>query len=169
MRTSTSTGARRTARAALAVVALVLVAACGSGGDGDRRGDGDGDRDDAPRTATGTLEELASLADCKPNIQTDAEELRQANCRTGDGRYVLTTFATDRGQREWINEANDYGGVYLVGRKWVASGDEKVIAVLRGRLGGTVETGSEHHPGSGGSPGPGDGEATGEDHSGHGG
>ncbi|MGW1496101.1 hypothetical protein [Streptomyces sp. NPDC002402] len=145
MRTSTNTGARRTARAALAVLALTLAAACGSGDDGDGRG-GDGDK--APTTATGTLEQLAEQAKCKPNIQTDAAELRQANCTTGDGKYVLATFATDRGQREWINEANDYGGSYLVGRKWVAVGDAKVVTALRGRLGGTVETGSEHHSGS---------------------
>ena len=49
---------------------------------------------------------------------------------------MLATFATDRGQREWINEANDYGGSYLVGRKWVAVGDAKVVTALRGRLGG---------------------------------
>jgi hypothetical protein len=149
MRTSTNTGARRTARAALAVLALTLVAACGSGDDGDGQGGGD----KAPKTATGTLEQLAEKAECKPNIQTDAEELRQANCTTDDGKYVLATFATDRGQREWINEANDYGGSYLVGRKWVAVGDAKVVTALRGRLGGTVETASQHHSGSSGSSG----------------
>ncbi|MGW4028461.1 hypothetical protein ACWEFL_03930 [Streptomyces sp. NPDC004838] len=168
MRTWTKTGVRRTARAALAVVALALVAACGSDGDGDRRGDGDGDK--APKTVTGTLEQLAARAECEPNIQTDAEELRQANCETGDGRYVLTTFATDRGLREWVNEANDYGGTYLVGRRWVASGDDDTITALRDRLGGTVENGSEHHGGSGDGATTGDGSgAPSEDHSGHGG
>jgi hypothetical protein len=151
MRTSTNTGARRTARAALAVLALTLATACGSGDDGDGRG---GDKDPKPpTTATGTLEQLAEKAECKPNIQTDADELRQANCTTGDGKYVLATFATDRGQREWINAANDYGGSYLVGRRWVAVGEAKVVTALRGRLGGTVETGSQHHSGSSGGSG----------------
>jgi hypothetical protein len=151
MRTSPNTGARRTARAALAVLALTLATACGSGDDGDGRG---GDKDSKPpTTATGTLEQLAEKAECKPNIQTDADELRQANCTTGDGKYVLATFATDRGQREWINAANDYGGSYLVGRKWVAVGEAKVVTALRGRLGGTVETGSQHHSGSSGGSG----------------
>lgn len=151
MRTSTKTGARRTARAALAVLTLTLATACGSGDDGDGRG---GDKDPKPpKTATGTLEQLAEKVECKPNIQTDATELRQANCTTDDGRYVLATFATDRGQREWINEANDYGGSYLVGRKWVAVGEAKVVTALRGRLGGTVETGSQHHSGSSGGSG----------------
>lgn len=116
--------------AAVVLVGLALLAGCGGGA-----ADGDGEQD-APRTATGTLEQLAAKARCEPNLQTDAEEIRQANCRTGDGRYVLATFATDRGQREWIDEANDYGGSYLVGRRWVAVGEPEVVAALRGRLGG---------------------------------
>ncbi|MFD4028966.1 hypothetical protein ACFWVP_00085 [Streptomyces sp. NPDC058637] len=142
-------------RAAAAVLAgLALLTACGGGADGDHK-------PAVPPTATGTLEQLASKADCEPNLQTDAQEIRQANCAMGERRYVLATFATDRGQREWINEANDYGGSYLVGRKWVAVGDAKVVAALRGRLGGTVETASPHHSGSSGGGGSEDG------HSGH--
>jgi hypothetical protein len=114
-----------------------------------------------PKTVTESLEQLASKAKCDPDIQHAAEELRQANCRTEDGKYVLVTFATDRGLREWINGAKDYGGSYLVGRKWVAVGDPKVTEALRGRLGGTVETGSSHHSG-GSDDGGGD-----EGHSGH--
>ncbi|MCQ6553525.1 hypothetical protein NPS70_09995 [Streptomyces sp. C10-9-1] len=160
MRTSKRTHTGRAARAALAAGALLLAAGCASGGDAD-----------VPEEASGSLEELARQADCDPNIQTEAEELRQANCTTADGRYILTTFATDRGQREWINEANDYGGTYLVGRKWVAVGDETVVAALRGRLGGTVETGADHgsaHDTPSGDPEDG---AHGEDHGdgGHGG
>ncbi len=68
---------------------------------------------------------------CKPNLQTDADEIRQAICRNGDGRFILATFATDRGQREWINDAKDYGGHYLVGRKWVAVGDDGVVKAAR--------------------------------------
>ncbi|MEU0988919.1 hypothetical protein [Streptomyces sp. NPDC005953] len=167
MRTRTKIRRGRTARTAWAVVALALITGCSSGGDGDRRGDGDSApsrRASSPAPAVGTLEQLAARASCTPNVQTDAEELRQANCTTSDGRYVLTTFATDRGLHEWITEAKDYGGTYLVGRRWVAVGDEKVITALRGRLGGTVESGSLHH--SGGSGGSGGGGS--DDHSDHG-
>ncbi len=142
-------------RAGLALLtACAALAGCGGGADRD-------DRPAKPPTASGTLEQLASKADCDPRLQTDAEELRQANCTTEDGRYVLATFAADRGQREWINEANDYGGSYLVGRKWVAVGDPEVVAALRGRLGGTVETASPHHSGNSG------GGGSEEGHSGH--
>ncbi|MFE9447844.1 hypothetical protein [Streptomyces sp. NPDC006739] len=97
-----------------------------------------------PVTATGSLESLAAQVKCKPNMQTDADEIRQALCKNADGRFVLATFATDRGQREWINDAEDYGGYYLVGRKWVAVGDDGVVKALRGTLGGDVEIGTNH-------------------------
>ncbi|MFE2973619.1 hypothetical protein [Streptomyces sp. NPDC059258] len=150
--------ARRGGATALALVGILLIAGCSA----EPTEDGGGqDRPTPKPAATGTLEELAKKAGCDPNVQTDAAELRQANCKTDEGRYVLTTFATDRGQREWINEAKDYGGSYLVGRLWVAVGDPDVVAALRGRLGGTVETASPHHSGDSGGGGSEDG------HSGH--
>ncbi|MDX3381121.1 hypothetical protein PV682_06605 [Streptomyces niveiscabiei] len=126
--------------AALAAVAALTLAGCGSGGD---------DKADAvPVAATGSLEQLAAKVDCKPNMQTDADELRQAICKTGDGKFILLTFATDRGQREWINGAKDYGGHYLVGRKWIAVGDEtKTVDTLRETLGGDIEEGIDHSAG----------------------
>ena len=117
-----------------AVAALALTG-CGSGGDGG---------DEVPPTATGSLEHLAAEVECEPNMQTDANTIRQALCKKGGEKYVLATFATDRGQREWLNTAKDYGGYYLVGRKWVAVGHEDVVSDLRTRLGGTVEQGTDH-------------------------
>ncbi|MEU6367262.1 hypothetical protein ABZ876_16380 [Streptomyces sp. NPDC046931] len=125
--------------AAGAAVALLMLTGCaGSGESGGAGGK-------APATATGSLEDLAADVKCKPNIQTDADEIRQAICTNPDGKFVLATFATDRGQREWINDAKDYGGYYLVGRKWVAVGDDGVVKALRGTLGGDVEIGVDHH------------------------
>ena len=114
-----------------------------------------------PTAATGSLESLAAKVKCKPDMQIDSDEVRQAICKTSDGKYVFATFATDRGQREWINDAKDYGGFYLVGAKWVAVADQKVVTALRGQLGGTLEEGASHH--SGGSGGGGTETA----HSGH--
>ncbi|MGW0185380.1 hypothetical protein ACWDV7_06485 [Streptomyces sp. NPDC003362] len=125
---------------AVAVAALAL-AGCGSGGA----------RAEVPETATGSLEQLAAEADCAPDMQTDADEIRQAICENGDGKFILATFATDRGQREWINGAKDYGGHYLVGRKWVAVGETEVVTALRGTLGGTLEEGKDHGAGHGAS------------------
>lgn len=130
-----------TATAAAAVFAL---AGCGSG-------DGD-DKAAVPETATGSLEHLAAEVGCDPTIQIDADEVRQASCRKSDadGKFILATFATDRGQREWINGAKDYGGHYLVGRKWIAVGETKTVTALRATLGGDIEEGQDHtaHSGS---------------------
>ncbi|MFD9091926.1 hypothetical protein [Streptomyces collinus] len=125
----------RLTRLMIGAAAALTLAGCGAGGDAKP----------VPPTATGSLESLAAEVKCRPNMQTDADELRQAICRNTDGRFILATFATDRGQREWINDAKDYGGYYLVGRKWVAVGDDGVVKALRGTLGGDVEIGTNHH------------------------
>ncbi len=138
-----------------ALAAVLALTGCGADGDGGAA---------VPETATGSLEHLAAEAKCAPDMQTDADTIRQALCGKGDEKYVLATFATDRGQREWINTAKDYGGYYLVGRKWVAVGHEDVVAGLRGRLGGTLEQGVQH----GGGHGAGHSGAHGE-HAAHGG
>ncbi|MFK4146692.1 hypothetical protein [Streptomyces sp. NPDC004065] len=123
-------------------VATVALAGCGAGADPAAK---------VPPTATGSLESLAAEVKCKPDIQTDADTIRQAICTNAAGKFILATFSTDRGQREWINEAKDYGGFYLVGRKWVAVGDDGVVRELRGTLGGDVEVGTDHHAHTGGS------------------
>ncbi|AOR34735.1 hypothetical protein BFF78_30090 [Streptomyces fodineus] len=117
-----------------AAAAVLALGGCGSSGETKA----------VPPAATGSLESLAAEVKCKPDMQTDADEIRQAICRNGDGKFILATFATDRGQREWINDAKDYGGYYLVGRKWVAVGDDGVVKALRGTLGGDVEMGTNH-------------------------
>ncbi len=136
-----------------ALAAALVLTGCGADGDGESA---------VPVTATGSLEHLAAEAECAPDMQTDADTIRQALCGKGGEKYVLATFSTDRGQREWINTAKDYGGYYLVGRKWVAVGHEDVVADLRGRLGGTLEQGVRHGGGGGHSAGQGE-------HAGHGG
>ncbi|MFI9610390.1 hypothetical protein ACIHCM_01545 [Streptomyces sp. NPDC052023] len=138
-------------------VAVLALAGCGS----------DGDQAAVPETATGSLEHLAAEVKCEPDMQTDEDEIRQAICEQGKEKYILATFATDRGQREWINTAKDYGGYYLVGRKWVAVGHENVLTELRGRLGGDVEVGTDHS-GHGGKQGEqGTSHPGGSSHSGH--
>ncbi|MEU2915781.1 hypothetical protein ACWCQ0_32040 [Streptomyces massasporeus] len=135
--------------------AVAILALTGCGGSGE-------DEAAVPKEVSGSLEHIAAEADCKPNMQTDADTIRQALCKKGKDKYVLATFSTDRGQREWINTAKDYGGFYLVGRKWVAVGHEDVLQALRGTLGGTVEVGKNHSGHSSGD------EGGGSSHSGHG-
>jgi hypothetical protein len=129
---------RQRLAAAGAAAALLVLTGCGSEDGGEK----------VPATATGSLEKIAGQVGCKPDIQIDADTIRQALCKNTDGKFdkkfVLATFATDRGQREWINEAKEYGGYYLFGRKWIAIGEQKTVTALRGHIGGTLEEGSEH-------------------------
>ncbi|MFI1003407.1 hypothetical protein ACIP10_03765 [Streptomyces galbus] len=125
--------------------AVLTLAGCASGTE---------QRATVPVTATGSLEHLAAEVKCTPNIQIDADEIRQAVCKdakgaTDAGKFILATFATDRGQREWINGAKDYGGHYLVGRKWVAVGETGTVTALRRTLGGDIEEGTDHSAHSG--------------------
>jgi len=54
--------------AAAAAAAALLLAGCGSG-----------DKEAAaPKTATGSLEHIAAEVKCTPDMQTDADEIRQA-------------------------------------------------------------------------------------------
>ncbi|MEE1940254.1 hypothetical protein V1L54_12715 [Streptomyces sp. TRM 70361] len=171
---------RTAVRAAAFIGSLVLAAGCAASGGGTADGgsgsgasggtSGAEQKRKTPETARGTLEQLAARTECEPQVQTDAEELRQGVCTTGDGRYVLTTFATAGGQRSWLTEAKPYGGTYLVGEKWVAVGEPGMLGKLRGRLGGAVESGASHSGDSGGDGGAhahsgGDGH---EGHQGHG-
>ncbi|WP_405873516.1 MULTISPECIES: hypothetical protein [unclassified Streptomyces] len=128
----------RLTRPMLAVAgAAAVLALAGCGGDGDAAAK-------IPATATGSLESLAAKVKCKPDMQIDSDEVRQAICKTSAGKFVFATFATDRGQREWINDAKDYGGFYLVGRKWVAVGEDGLVKKLQTTLGGNEEIGTNH-------------------------
>ncbi|GAA0284959.1 hypothetical protein GCM10010302_23980 [Streptomyces polychromogenes] len=100
----------------------------------------------APATsAPATVEQLAAALGCTAELGTQAEELRQGACETGQGAYRMTTFAAEAGLRSWLTEAEPYGGVYLVGDRWVVTGPSAdALAGLRGRLGGSVETGAAH-------------------------
>lgn len=91
------------------------------------------------------MEELASALGCTAELSTQADELRQGACETGQGAYRLTTFAAEEGLRSWLAETRVYGGVYLVGNRWVVTAQSpEALTSLRERLGGTVETGEEH-------------------------
>ncbi|MFG2191270.1 hypothetical protein [Streptomyces sp. NPDC048639] len=141
---------RMSSRAAALSAVLLFAAGCGLMDDGDK----------VPKTATGTVEQLAKKAECKPDIQVDAADLRQGMCDAGNKRkYVLATFKSNTGQQDWLSSAQAYGGSYLVGPKWVAAGDADVIGDLRGKLGGNVEKAPDHEGHGGGSEG-------GEDHGG---
>jgi hypothetical protein len=89
-----------------------------------------------------TLKQLATKTGCeKPQVQTDAEELRQGVCKTDKGQYTVTTFSTDKGKAAWLEEAKKWGGNYLVGTRWVIAGnDPGVLQGFSEKVGGNIET-----------------------------
>lgn len=124
--------------AAVAVVALA-VAGCG-GQDTDAAG------------GPVALERIGEAVGCTPQLQTDVKELRQGACTTARGAYVMLTFTSEAGQKSWLEEAEPYGGSYLIGERWVVEADPEALAPVREKLGGRVEEGAHHGGHSAASP-----------------
>lgn len=119
--------------------ALVLATGCSSGGG------------DAPEAKPDTIEQLAQKVGCSLTGKRDAKELRQGQCRTSAGRFVLLNFTTDKNRDAWLTEAKPWGGVYLVGPRWVVSAStQQLVEALRTDLGGSIVHGDQHGTGHGG-------------------
>ena len=110
--------------------------------------------DAAPKTAssprpsvsppvTGSVEQVAARLDCKPQIRTDADELRQGICGTGNAEFSVTTFPAEKFKAIWLDAAAGWGGWYVVGPRWAVSASTKDQAVARQqKLGGSLVDGS---------------------------
>lgn len=119
---------------ALPLLALAL-AGCGSGSGS------------AAKTPTGGpmgLDKIAGAIGCTASLQTDSADIRQASCTTAKASYVLLTFTTQSGQREWLTDAEPYGGSYLVGTRWVVEAEPELLTPVQKQLGGSVESGTDH-------------------------
>lgn len=100
-----------------------------------------------------TVQQLAAAMGCQAAPTVEGADFRQATCTAAGAQFVLLDFDTAKGQRDWLDYAKPYGGVYLVGDRWVLSGESKeYLQTLQATLGGTIEEDSTHGsvPGSGG-------------------
>lgn len=110
-----------------------------------------------------SIEQIATAIGCTAEVNVEAEELRQGGCEAGQVIYRMVTFAAEQGLKSWLTEARMYGGIYLVGDRWVVTAQtEEALTTLRGRLGGDLQTGDTH----GGTDGKTDGKTGGETHDG---
>ncbi|MGZ9934588.1 hypothetical protein ACXNSR_32435 [Streptomyces sp. NC-S4] len=109
----------------------------------------------AAAAAPGTsLEQIATAIGCTAEVNVEAEELREGGCQAGQVVYRMVTFTAEQGLRSWLTEARMYGGLYLVGDRWVVTAaTEEALTTLRGRLGGSLETGDTHGGAHGGTSG----------------
>ncbi|WP_262701289.1 MULTISPECIES: hypothetical protein [Streptomyces] len=157
VRTAADRGPRRHGPRAVAVVAavgaLLAIAGCG-GGDGGGKADakaeagGNAARPSAsasPTPKAARVEQLASAAGCKPEFTTKVDDYRQAVCKNSKGKFLFLDFVTAKNQRDWLETAQMYGGVYLVGNRWVlSSSPRKNMERFRERFGGTIEEGTSY-------------------------
>ncbi|MER5874207.1 hypothetical protein [Streptomyces sp. NPDC002044] len=113
-----------------------------------KAGPGGGDASPSAGTAaapTTTIEEIAAAIGCAAEVSVQAEELRQGGCESAQGPYRIATFAAEQGLRSWLTEAQAYGGLYLVGDRWVVTAQSAdALGGLRGRIGGSLENGADH-------------------------
>ncbi|MEV4083665.1 hypothetical protein ACIBI7_18950 [Nonomuraea fuscirosea] len=147
--TGRATGiARRRCRAgavlSLAVASALMLTGCS--------GDASGGPDLAAGAAAGakvsrtySIEQLAAAVGCTPTITLKALDYRQGECTSDGIPYVFLDFATGEGQREWLDYAGMYGGLYLSGDRWALSAKSMAfMQELSGKLGGTVEEKGGH-------------------------
>lgn len=135
-------GDNKTLRQAALLVGVLVIAGFATGfAGGYIGGPGTGPESGEPQT----LEQLAAKTGCKPQV-ISSKELRQGNCQTSKGKFVLMTFASDKGKETWLEGAKDYGGKYLVGTKWVIVGTTpSVLEPFRDEFGGQIQRGG-HGP-----------------------
>ncbi|MEV4804308.1 hypothetical protein AB0K18_30255 [Nonomuraea sp. NPDC049421] len=126
----------------LAVASALMLAGCG-GQAGAGKGTGPAAGKEVSRTYT--IEQLAAEVGCTATITLKALDYRQGECTSDGIPYVFLDFATATGQREWLDYAEMYGGLYLRGDRWVLSAKSKsFMQELSGKLGGTVEEDGGH-------------------------
>ncbi|MEU7151387.1 hypothetical protein AB0B15_25685 [Streptomyces sp. NPDC045456] len=99
----------------------------------------------APAGPPASMTRIAAALGCRADIIIDAQELREGGCTTRAGVFRILTFSSDAKKRAWLAEAQAYGGTYLVGTRWSVTGPSRnALLLLRGSLGGTIESGAGH-------------------------
>ncbi|GAA3099549.1 MULTISPECIES: hypothetical protein [Nonomuraea] len=84
-----------------------------------------------------TVEQLAAKVGCAPRMQVDAPEIRTGYCKTPDGEFFVTTFASQAGKDAWMDAAPEKNP-YLVGPRWTVLAGRQVLDLLHERLGGDL-------------------------------
>jgi hypothetical protein len=138
-------------RGAAAVAVVLLAAGCGASSQASgaeraaKRSPSSAQAGAKPVALSG----ISKAIGCKPNVQTDAYDIKQAECRTKTGHYSMVTFISEKGQRTWLSMSKDYGGTYLVGNRWVVTSSPAGLLPLQEKLGGSFEEGTNHSQHSG--------------------
>jgi hypothetical protein len=156
---TTSGRRRRWAAPALTLAAVLALGACGPGDSGDAgagRGGHGGDRhgDDVPLSVLPskpskpmTVQQLAQGVGCDAKLAGKFADYRLASCEYQGRNLVMVDFDTEKNQSDWLELSKDYGGVYLVGERWVMTGNTLAeMSPLQDKFGGKLEQGDIHGP-----------------------
>lgn len=119
--------------AAFALMTGLLVACSPGGGESSNLAAGKNQEQAQPLT----VEQLADKVGCAPRIQVDAADIRTGYCKTDDGEFFVSTFATEEGKNEWMDQAPEYKP-HLVGPRWTVLGDLEVLEALQVPLNGDL-------------------------------
>jgi hypothetical protein len=139
----------------LAAALAAFTAGCGPGSGGDAGGGhGGGGHNDVPVSVLPskpskpmTVQQLAQGMGCKPLLSGPFSDYRLASCEYKGKKLVLTDFDADEGQSAFLDDSKPYGGVYLVGDRWLITGNTLAeISPLQDMFGGKIEQGEIHGP-----------------------
>jgi len=139
----------------LAVAAALVVGGCGPGSGGESSGHGGtGGHDEVPVSVLPskpskpmTVQQLAKGMGCNAQLGGKFADYRLASCEYKGKKLVLTDFDSAEGQSVFLHESKPYGGVYLVGDKWLVTGNTLAeISPLQDMFGGKIEQGDIHGP-----------------------
>ncbi|GAA2806391.1 hypothetical protein RMN57_28385 [Kitasatospora sp. CM 4170] len=101
-----------------------------------------------PRASAGvagaSVEDLARRIGCTADITADTADLRQGLCNVGEDEVWIATFPNTGAQTVWTSGAEEYGGSYLVGDRWVVVLSDTTADFLHQKLGGVVTSGTDH-------------------------
>jgi hypothetical protein len=133
---------RGSALLCVTAIAALSAAACSGGQSNSTTADPPASSSHASKPFS--LEQIAAKTACRIQLQGNASELRQGSCQTSKGRFVVMTFSTEQAGADWLKEAKNWGGTYLVGTRWVIVGTPQQLKSFRDQLGGNIEAGDDH-------------------------
>jgi hypothetical protein len=138
----------------LAAALAALTAGCGPGSSSDDAsgGHGGGGHNEVPVSVLPSkpskplsVQQLAQGMGCTPKLSGPFSDYRLGACEYKGKKLVLTDFDTAEGQGVFLDESKPYGGVYLVGDKWLITGNTLAeISPLQDMFGGKIEQGEIH-------------------------
>jgi hypothetical protein len=139
---------------ALALAAILAAGACGPGDGTSGRHGGSGHGEDVPLSVLPskpskpmTVQQIARALGCDAKLAGKFADYRLASCEYQGRNLVMAEFDNEKNQTDWLELSKDYGGVYLVGERWVMTGNTLAeMSPLQDKFGGKLEQGDIHGP-----------------------